>query len=105
MKRTALLLALSFLVTGGSPSLAGESAPQEASALEFFEKEIRPLLADKCQSCHGDEKRRGGLRLTSRDLALKGGERGPAVVPGKPGESLLLRAVEQQGDLKMPPKG
>jgi hypothetical protein len=105
MKRAALLLALSFLLTRSSPGLAGESAPQDASALEFFEKEVRPLLADKCQSCHGDEKRRGGLRLTSRDLVLKGGGRGAAIVPGKPEESLLLRAVEQQGDLKMPPKG
>src|SRR5262249_34692260 len=73
---------------------------------EFFEKAIRPLLAEKCHECHGGgPKVRGGLRLTGRELVLKGGESGPAAVPGEPDQSLLVDAIEQRGELKMPPPG
>jgi len=94
-----LLLMIAGLLPG--TAAAGGDDPRAA---EFFENEIRPLLAEKCQQCHGAGKVRGGLRLTERDLVLKGGGRGPAAVPGKPAESLMLEAVEQGGDLKMPPK-
>ncbi len=77
----------------------------EASDIEFFEKQIRPIFVERCLECHDDEKREGGLRLTSRDLLLKGGETGAAVVPGKPDESLLIHAVSYVAELKMPPKG
>jgi len=79
------------------------AAPGRAS--DDFEKHVRPLLAEKCQSCHGAEKAKGGLRLDSRAALLKGGDRGPAIAPGKPAESLLVKAVGYAGDLKMPPKG
>ena len=71
---------------------------------EFFEKQIRPLLAEHCQSCHGDGKQEGGLQLTSRALLMKGGETGPVIVPSQPEESLLIRAVEYLNEPKMPPK-
>lgn len=71
---------------------------------EFFEKQIRPLLAEHCQSCHGDKKQEGGLRLTSRESLLKGGETERAVVPGKPEESLLIKAVGYLDEPKMPPQ-
>jgi hypothetical protein len=89
-----------FAVLAGSPA----ARAADPTAADFFEKEVRPILAEKCQSCHGEKKQGGGLSLANRAAALKGGERGPAFVPGKPGESLLLRAVSRQGDLKMPPK-
>jgi mono/diheme cytochrome c family protein len=73
--------------------------PAEAT----FEKEIRPLLVAECQRCHGPKKQHGGLRLDTREAALKGGETGPAVVPGDPAKSLLLKAVRRHGDLAMPP--
>jgi hypothetical protein len=76
-----------------------------ARADDFFEREIRPLLVEKCQSCHGDQKVRGGLKLSAREAVLKGGERGPALVPGKPEDSLLIKAIEYQGELRMPPTG
>src|SRR5438128_3707776 len=76
-----------------------------ALADDFFEREIRPLLVDKCQSCHGDKKVRGGLKLTAREAVLKGGDSGPALVPGKPEDSLLVKAIEYNGDLRMPPTG
>ena len=72
---------------------------------EFFEKNIRPLFAKQCQACHSATSAMGGLRLDTRENALKGGARGASVVPGKPGESLLLRAVSHSTDLKMPPSG
>jgi len=70
----------------------------------FFEREIRPILAQNCLKCHGAKRQRGGLRLDSRDAALAGGDSGPAVVPGKPGESLLVEAVRYES-LEMPPSG
>jgi len=77
--------------------------------LEFFESKVRPLLVDHCYPCHSAraEKIKGGLRLDTRAGWEKGGANGPSLVPGKPSESLLLRAV--QGTAKdldpMPPKG
>jgi len=71
---------------------------------EFFEKQIRPILVERCQSCHGDQKQKGGLRLTSQEMLLKGGETGPAVLPGKPEESLLIQAIGYLDEPKMPPK-
>ncbi len=73
-------------------------------AEEFFEKEVRPLLVDHCLKCHGDTKPKGGLRLTSRTAILKGGDTGPAVVVGKPDDSLLIQAVRYNDTPQMPPK-
>jgi hypothetical protein len=75
------------------------------AAEEFFEKEVRPLLSEHCWKCHGDTKPKGGLRLTSRESVLKGGDTGAAAVAGKPKESLLLQAVNYSDSLQMPPKG
>jgi cytochrome c553 len=75
-----------------------------AEAVEFFEKQVRPVLVEKCVSCHGPKVQRGGLRVDGRAALLKGGDSGPSLVPGDPDGSLLLKAVRHQGDLKMPPK-
>jgi mono/diheme cytochrome c family protein/septal ring factor EnvC (AmiA/AmiB activator) len=75
------------------------------AADDHFEKHVRTLLVEKCQSCHGPEKPKGGLRVDSRAALLKGGDTGPAIVPGKPNESLLVKAIGYSGELKMPPKG
>ena len=82
-------------------------ALQSASDAEFFEKKIRPVLVERCYSCHSTPsgKRKGGLLLDSRDNILKGGDSGAAAVAGDPGKSLLLRAIMYSDDLKMPPKG
>lgn len=84
--------------------LAGVAAPVRAD--DFFEKQVRPLLSDHCLSCHGPEKQKGGLRLDSKAGWQKGGDAGPAVVPGNPDASLLLKAVRgANGVEQMPPKG
>jgi hypothetical protein len=73
--------------------------PEQA---QFFEKKVRPLLVKNCLRCHGAEKQRGKLRLDSRASLLAGGETGPAIVPGKPRESLVIQAINYR-DLEMPP--
>jgi len=82
-------------------------AADDAAARDFFEQKIRPLLVEHCQECHGGDgkKRQGGLRLDSRAGWSKGGDSGPAIVPGDLDKSLLITAVRQTDkDLRMPPK-
>jgi hypothetical protein len=97
MRRALACAALALLTSGA-----------RGDGVEFFEKKVRPVLVEHCYQCHSGQakKKRGGLLLDSREGLRKGGDTGPAVVPGKPGESLLLRAVRHSDDmLKMPPKG
>jgi len=87
-----------------SPLLAAETKPS-AAEIEFFENKIRPVLVEQCLSCHGEKKQSAGLRLDRKSAVLKGGENGPALVPGKAEESLLVKAIRHTGELKMPQKG
>ncbi|HXG08324.1 MAG TPA: c-type cytochrome domain-containing protein, partial [Gemmataceae bacterium] len=99
------LTAIFFLLLSAGFLLAAPPQPASVEGARFFEAEIRPILQAHCISCHGGEKTRSGLNLTSREGLLKGGERGPAVSLDKPDDSLLLKAVNQHDELKMPPKG
>ena len=93
-------------VAGIIASLPGVGAAEPGPwAVERFEKKIRPLLAGRCWQCHGSEKSKGGLRLDSAAAIETGGDSGPVVVAGKPGESRLIEAIRYTGELKMPPKG
>jgi hypothetical protein len=84
------------------------AAEPDAAGVEFFEKKIRPLLIEHCLKCHSSstgEKLKGGLALDTRDGVLKGGDNGPALVPGQPDRSLLIKAVRYADEnLQMPPK-
>ncbi|MDG3004991.1 PSD1 and planctomycete cytochrome C domain-containing protein [Paludisphaera mucosa] len=102
----AACAAMAALGAGASASAEGDAADPrvEAERTRFFEQEVRPLLVAKCQSCHGPDKQKGGLRLDSREALLRGGETGAVVEPGKPGESPLVQAVRYEG-LEMPPTG
>jgi len=92
------LIALALLSSALCP--AADDGP------EFFETHVRPLLVRQCLPCHSSPTApMGGLRLDSREGVLKGGSRGPAIVAGKPAESILLRAVRQTESLRMPPSG
>jgi hypothetical protein len=89
-------------------SVVSSFAAESPADREFFERKVRPLLVERCYSCHssGAKKQKGGLRLDSRAAILKGGESGPAVVPGEPDKSRLIEAVRYgRQDLQMPPKG
>ena len=93
---------------------ASAAEPATPAQLEFFEKEVRPVLADHCYKCHGEKKQKSGLRLDSREFVLKGGEVGPVVVPGKPEVSRLIQSINHVKaadvyampgeDEKLPPK-
>ena len=84
--------------------LLGQALGQADERQDFFESRVRPVLSTHCFECHG-HKAKGGLKLDSREAALAGGESGPAMVPGKPKESLLLKAIRHiDPDLSMPPK-
>lgn len=86
--------------------LGSVRALDEAAGIELFEKKIRPVLVERCYKCHSarSKKLKGKLRVDSRERLLKGGESGPAVVPEKPAESLVLSALRYD-KLKMPPGG
>ena len=96
-----LLSGLALASALASAARADDPTPEQ---VEFFEKRIRPLLVDNCAECHGEGRAKGGLRLTSGDSFRRGGDSGPAVVAGKPDQSLLIEAVGHRGDIKMPPK-
>ncbi len=77
-----------------------------AEAAEFFEKNVRPVLAQNCLGCHGENLQMVGLRLDSRDAVLKGTGQGHIVViPGEPEKSALVQAIRYTGKIKMPPTG
>src|SRR5262249_35001844 len=71
----------------------------------FFEEQVLPILKQHCHKCHGEAKVRGGLRLTSRENLLKGGDSGPVVTLDKPEASRLLQAINYKDGLEMPPTG
>ena len=85
--------------------LVGLVVPHAAEAADngFFEKHVRPLLEQRCIKCHGGVKTNGGLALDNRAGWQKGGENGPAIVPGKPEASLLIEAINYES-LQMPPE-
>jgi hypothetical protein len=86
---------------------AAETAREFAAAdLDFFETRIRPVLVEHCYQCHSGDSDvlQGGLLLDSREGVLAGGDSGPAAVPGKPGESLLIEALKYES-FEMPPDG
>lgn len=102
------LLAPQTALPAAEPAAPGAEAAavnptDDAAAVEFFEKQVRPILVARCFECHGAEEPKGGLRLDSLAAILAGGDTGAAIVPGKPDDSLLIDAV-RYGDLyKMPP--
>ncbi len=84
------------------PALGADGSSEEREA--FFETKIRPVLASVCFQCHGGKKTSDNLRVDTREALIKGGDSGPAIVPGHPEKSLLVRAIRYGDDgLKMPP--
>jgi mono/diheme cytochrome c family protein len=86
--------------------LANQSASAgPADAVEFFERKVRPLLANNCLICHGPKMQMRGLDLSTASGFFKGSDKGPVVIKGDPENSRFIQAVGYQGKIKMPPAG
>src|SRR5687768_18244270 len=84
------------------------AAADDSAGIQYFEEKVRPLLIAHCYECHSADAKelRGSLLLDTKAGWQKGGDNGPAIVPGKPKASLLVRAISYvDEDLQMPPKG
>lgn len=97
MKRVVLCLALS--------SAASWSEKPTQKGQRLFDTRVAPLLTKRCLGCHNDQLDDGNISFLNRNTLLKGGSHGPAIVPGDPENSVLIQAVRQGGELKMPPGG
>src|ERR1700726_3552339 len=97
VSRLGRLLLIAFLICASSPG--------QTPGVAYFETKIRPLLASKCQGCHGATARMAGLDLSSAAGFQKGADSGPLVSASDPNESRLLRAIGYQSAIKMPPSG
>jgi len=118
--KTLTILSIFALIagSGAAPFARGEIKPTAENAepaaqplsqdqIDFFEKKIRPVLSEKCYKCHAEnsEKIKGGLTLDTREGIRRGGDNGPAIVPGNQKESLLIDAIHYASkDFSMPPK-
>ena len=101
-------LPVALLLLGLSFQARSQEDPNR-EGYEFFEKRIRPVLVDKCYSCHsagaGAGKIKGNLALDTREALLKGGDTGPSILPGNPDKSLLIKAIKwTEEEFRMPPK-
>ena len=74
-----------------------------ANEPKYFDSKVAPILTRRCAGCHNPELRNGELSVTDRESMLKGGTRGPALVPGKPEQSLMIQVLRHEGQLQMPP--
>ena len=105
MARRFLFLAA---VLAGAPAAFTRGESPDPKGVDFFETKIRPILVERCYECHSAESKRlrGKLLLDTKAGWEKGGDTGPAIVPGKPEESLLIEAIGWDNEaMKMPPKG
>jgi mono/diheme cytochrome c family protein len=98
------LLATSWLLLSAAPAQA--QLPPAATVQVDYDTDVRPLLAQNCYACHGPEVQQSGLRLDLRQNALRGGDYGPVIMPGKSADSKLIhRLVSGDGGMQMPPSG
>lgn len=107
--RAWVWLGMAVFLCAGAFKLRATAAQLEMSAptaqqIEFFETNIRPVIFGACAECHVDDDK-GGLSLASRASMLKGGDNGPAIVPGDPGKSRLMRMIRHEDGVKPMPKG
>jgi ankyrin repeat protein len=100
MRKIVIVLLAAF------PVAAQTQLPPASPVKIDYEKDVKPLLAESCYSCHGSEVQQAGLRLDLRQAALRGGDYGPVIAPGKSSESKLIkRLVDGDGGMQMPPTG
>lgn len=103
LKKSTLLLAC--LTYGYGTAHAASADDVKRAQMAFFEKEVRPVLVNRCYDCHSEKKQKGSLRLDNISYILSGGDSGPALVAGDPAKSLMIEAVHfKDPDFEMPPK-
>lgn len=100
----ALIGVLSTVVSAQAQTLPPDHSMKMATSLQVFKDSVRDLLITNCLECHGGAKTKSGFNMASRELLLKGGERGEAVLPGKGKESRLYKFVAREDEPHMPPK-
>src|SRR5687768_3442521 len=94
------------LIAASVPLTAQAQLPPAATVTVDYEKDVKPILAQNCYGCHGPDVQQSGLRLDLRQNALRGGDYGPVITPGKSAESKLIRRlVDGDGGMQMPPAG
>ncbi|MFN4260480.1 MAG: DUF1553 domain-containing protein [Gemmataceae bacterium] len=84
------------------PTLDNDHAAKMAQGLDLFKKTVRLVLVEKCLRCHGEKQLEGGLDISDRELLLKGGELGPAILPGNGKDSLLTKLIRHEREPHMP---
>src|SRR5262245_26779505 len=111
IKITLTLTFLCGLTVSRAPSVWGRieraaPPPVQAGALEeFFEKKVRPILANSCHRCHNSKAKVAGLDLTTAEAFRRGGDNGPLINRENPEESRLLKVIGYDSEIKMPPSG
>src|SRR4029079_4581651 len=106
MRKLILFFTVAALTSAHSANVDVSKLPPAATRPIDFSRDVQPIFEASCWNCHGPKRTESGFRLDQREAALKGGERGGDIVPGKSGESLLIHAVSGLHDeLKMPKKG
>jgi Planctomycete cytochrome C len=81
-------------------ALAGDP---ERDAARYFDTRVAPILSRRCLGCHNEELKNGTISFLDRDSLIRGGSRGPTIVPGKPQESVLMDVLRHDGEIQMPP--
>src|SRR5262249_24091613 len=88
------------------PMLALSQLPTTTERKVDYEKDVKPILAQNCYTCHGPRAQQAGLRLDARQNALRGGDQGTVIIPGNSSESNLVRRIRgRDGGIQMPPTG
>jgi hypothetical protein len=102
VNRLALLLAslLVLLLVVALPALTADRPGRDE---RFFDQRVAPILTRRCLGCHNQQLKNADISFLDRDSLLKGGSRGPAVVPGKPELSVLVEVLRHDGEIQMPP--
>jgi hypothetical protein len=84
-------------------AFAAPAADQASDAARYFDTRVAPILTRRCLGCHNEELKNGNISFLDRDSLIRGGSRGPAIVPGKPQESVLMEVLRHDGEIQMPP--
>ena len=99
---------LAIAVSGGRATVRAADTPDPVK-LQYYKTSVQPVLQANCYRCHSGMNRRGGLQMDTRQALLHGGHDGPAIVAGRPEDSLLIKLIRHEGPkddpMSMPPKG